>query len=362
MKKVKWIAIGILIVVTISITVENQFKVCDKIGSILSWSKNDCDEVDQKGAVGPLSFYTRILGLFNKTTIIVNNYGSTQDNLMAGVEPSLPQTNTVKVAEKPVAKEVVKNPPAMSRVVEDMLAAYQKNDFSNAVRFAHIGLEIMEPVLEPYKTKSFTIDARFAHNASSVYAMIAEEYWAKCDYRLASSNMQYAVSLCGGKPQPEILAMWAAITCDEKGEAVEIFPGKVLKALKGVGRTNAESDFMYRYLDVLCSSGFIQPVLVDVQGKGWLFSMNEYFGFSKKLKTRGVLKAVLPPNEKGESFTTGVIESFRYAGLGKTIRVFFPDFENRELGNDFDPMAYRFMTTIPAKRPLSFYKIPTVQP
>lgn len=47
MKKLKWILVvlSVVVVVVISIKIENQFKVCDRIGTIFSFDKNDCDDL-----------------------------------------------------------------------------------------------------------------------------------------------------------------------------------------------------------------------------------------------------------------------------------------------------------------------------
>ena len=52
MKKLKWILVvlSVVVVVVISIKIENQFKVCDRIGTIFSFDKNDCDDLDLKNS------------------------------------------------------------------------------------------------------------------------------------------------------------------------------------------------------------------------------------------------------------------------------------------------------------------------
>ena len=359
MKKLKWILVvlSVVVVVVISIKIENQFKVCDRIGTIFSFDKNDCDDLDLKNSKNDVVMAQRAGGFLNKYEFKNVNYyimvyqGGVQDansSLQACEQKSQGEAN---IHEN---RLVVKQPPALESLVVSMRKAYFRRDYSNAVDLAHIGLEMIQPVLDPYMTNSFTIQAKFAYNASAVYAMIAEEAWAKMDFPTACTNMQHAVSLCGGQPEPEMLAMQAAITVDAKGGPCEVFPTNVMTALKGIGRQERGSNvgaWMRRYLEALSEAGFIQPVLVDEEGKGWLFNMSHYFGFSGMLKAQGVFVSKWPSKD-GRKLTTGVINSTRYAGLGKMVLVSFPDFEDRKLPDDFDAKRYKFHTTYRQNPPM----------
>lgn len=271
---------------------------------------------------------------------------------------NLTQSVTSQEPDTPAPKVVVRNIPGLDRIVGKMIASYEKSDFTNAMDYAHVGLEMITPVLTPYLSKSFAVETRFARNASAVYTMIAEEAWARRDFKEAQTNVQYAAKLSGSRPQPELLAMMAAIHFDEAGEAVDVFPPKVMQALRDIekGMKEGGDDFMYRYLNVLAMTGFIQPILTDDQGKGWYLDLQRYFGFKKRLETRGVIDNDFMNTKDGSRFTDGLFMTIRHAGLGKSNMVASPDNEGRELPMDFDTEKYRLKTTKPVSCPIRLYK------
>ena len=360
LRRMKWILLVVSVFVVgvfVWIEVHNKFQLTERVSASFWVDMSECDEVDQKGASGFVSHFFRQFGLVNTVNVYL-----TVTNLVSPAAMPLPDNLTQAVTSQepdtPAPKVVVRNIPGLDRIVGRMIASYEKSDFTNAMDYAHVGLEMITPVLTPYLSKSFAVETRFARNASAVYTMIAEEAWARRDFKEAQTNVQYAAKLSGSRPQPELLAMMAAIHFDEAGEAVDVFPPKVMQALRDIekGMKEGGDDFLYRYLNVLAMTGFIQPILTDDQGKGWYLDLQRYFGFKKRLETRGVIDNDFMNTKDGSRFTDGLFMTIRHAGLGKSNMVASPDNEGRELPMDFDTEKYRLKTTKPVSCPIRLYK------